>query len=99
MSHYLILHFIFEPDFNTGFLYEIWICPLRVIAPQLIFVYLFFIHQLQIKMWYSIAAPWLDYLDNFKIHVFHESDQFSLFYTFIYFQVSRFKTSEPGTCT
>ncbi len=27
MPHYLILHFIFEPDFNTGFLHETWICP------------------------------------------------------------------------
>ncbi len=27
MSHYSILHFIFEPDFNTGFLHETWICP------------------------------------------------------------------------
>ncbi len=28
MSHYSILHFIFEHDFNTGFLHETWICPL-----------------------------------------------------------------------
>ena len=28
MSHYSILHFIFEPDFNIGFLQESWICPL-----------------------------------------------------------------------
>ncbi len=29
VSHYTILHFIFEPDFkfNTGFLYESWVCP------------------------------------------------------------------------
>ncbi len=27
MSQYSILHFIFKPDFNTGFLYESWICP------------------------------------------------------------------------
>ncbi len=27
VSHHLVLHFIFESDFNTGLLHEIWICP------------------------------------------------------------------------